>query len=168
MNLEKTYTTTINLQAFSETDDAEGPLNYTEITDIPSQAKIKTTLNRFIGTQLQTPPAYSAVKVDGIKRYTEARRGASDIVLPQRTIQINDITINVYNWPELDITVTCSKGTYIRSLARDIGTALNTGGYVQELQRTAIGTYRLDQAYDLQDLTDITPEMLCNLYPKDT
>lgn len=168
VGLDKTYITKINLSAFSETGDAEGPLNQINTTKPPSLLQIKDTLKTFIGTQYQTPPVYSAIKVGGVRRYTEARLGKTDIALPQREIHIKSIQLEEYNWPELTITVSCSKGTYIRSLARDIGTDLNTGGYVQELQRTAIGPYTIEQAYNLEELAQIHEEMLRNFYPQDT
>ena len=155
MDMHKEYRATIDLHAFSETDDAERTLHPISVDELPPLHIIKQTLTTFIGEQQQIPPKYSAVKVHGVPRYKEARAGKADIKLPPRLIIVHDITLISYAWPELVIDISCSKGTYIRSLARDIGIKLGTGGYIKDLCRTGIGPYTLADAHDIQTLTTI-------------
>ncbi len=154
VNLSKVYEATINLAATSATDDGEGPITPVEINDIPTIEQVHKVLQTFIGTQLQTPPIFSAIKIDGVRCYKRARKNQTVIINP-RTITIHEISLLTYSWPELTIKVHCSKGTYIRSLARDIGAALKTGGYLTDLIRTRIGDFEITQAIDLINLTAI-------------
>lgn len=162
MSLEKEYIATINLEAFSETDDAQGALQKIEIKTIPSKKIIEETIQQFIGTYDQIPPAFSAIKVQGVRAYKQARAG-KPVELKARPVTIYSINILEYSWPLLTIQVTCAKGTYIRSLARDIGKALTTGGYLTQLTRTRIGPYTLEQAHDITQLTAINRDMIIPL-----
>ena len=154
VDLSKMYEATINLTATSATDDAEGPLTAIKISCIPTIEQVHEVLKKFVGTQLQTPPIFSAIKIDGVRCYKRARKN-QEVVINPRTITIHEIKLISYSWPELVIQVHCSKGTYIRSLARDIGSALQTGGYISDLVRTKIGDFHIDQAIDLIGLTQI-------------
>jgi tRNA pseudouridine55 synthase len=145
MNMEKEYITIINLSAFSETDDAEGQLTTVNINQIPTIEEITHILKNFIGEIDQTPPKYSAIKINGQPAYKRVRNG-EQVELKSRKVKIEKIEIIDYKWPELKINVICQKGTYIRSLARDLGIALKTGGYLQELSRTRIGNFKLENA----------------------
>lgn len=138
--LPKTYQAEITLGATSDTDDLTGKISKSKIKNpnkIP-MTKIKNTLQSFLGPGWQVPPSYSAVKVKGRKAYEAARRG-SPLKLPPRPVTIHNIQLIDYNHPILSIKVTCSSGTYIRALARDIGSGLGTGAYVSKLRRTSIG-----------------------------
>lgn len=153
MDMHKEYIAEINLTAFSETEDAEGPFNPVEIQHIPTQQKIETVLQSFIGTIEQVPPKFSAIKINGQRAYKKARSNET-FEMPTRLVNIHEISIISYDWPTLTIHVNCAKGTYIRSLARDIGTKLNTGGYLTALTRTAIGQHTLDQVQTLEELQE--------------
>lgn len=113
--------------------------------DKPSVAQIKKTLKKFLGEQEQIPPMYSAKKIQGKKMYELARAGKTIERKPNQ-IQIYDIKLIDYEWPNLTIKINCSKGTYIRALARDIGEALGTGAYCDQLRRTKIGDYSVENA----------------------
>ncbi len=161
--LTKQYESTFDLKAFSETDDAQGPLYPVNIRHIPTRDDIEDTLQTFVGEQEQVPPTYSAVKVYGVPRYKAARSGEQNIDLPTRNIIIYSIRLLNYQWPYVEVAISCSTGTYIRSIARDLGQKLNTGGYVYNLQRTAVGPYTLEDAYDITQLTKITHDMCLHI-----
>lgn len=154
MASEKVYETTIDLSAFSNTDDAEGERSPVNVPSPPSLAEISVVLNSFVGLIQQRPPAFSAMKVAGQRAYQLARRGET-VQLALRPVLIHSITLESYQWPLLCVVVTCGKGTYIRSLARDIGTALGTGGMLASLRRTRSGAYTVSQATPLQLLPDV-------------
>lgn len=151
MGLEKEYLTSIDLSAFSETDDAEGPLHPVTIDRIPNKQAVQDALQAFQGIISQTPPQYSAIKIGGIPAYKNARQGLTS-PLKARQVSIQKITLLTYEWPIAHVHIVCGKGVYVRSLARDLGNALGTGGYVKALQRTRIGQYTLEQSHDLNDL----------------
>jgi len=153
MNTEKEYIAEVNLTAFSETDDAEGPLHEVCVETIPFEADIKKCLQSFIGLIEQVPPQYSAIKVNCVRSYKKARKGKF-VELKPRKIEIKSIDILSYSWPLLKIKVTCGKGVYIRSLARDVGETLGVGGYISALRRTRVGFYDEQQAIALTDLQD--------------
>ncbi|MCK6475012.1 MAG: tRNA pseudouridine(55) synthase TruB [Planctomycetes bacterium] len=145
MALTKVYETTVDLSAFTETDDAEGARNEVAVETPPSREDVARALEGLTGTIEQTPPAYSALKVDGRPAYKYARKGQA-VELKPRKVRVDTIELLSYAWPELDLRVTCGKGTYIRSLARQIGGKLGTGGHLKALRRTAVGPYTLAQA----------------------
>lgn len=156
---QKEYITTIDLTAFSETDDAEGTLIPVEVVTPPTKDVILSVLKKFIGKQQQTPPKYSALKVNGKRAYKLARTN-QEVTMKQRPIIIHNIALISYEWPLLTIRINCGKGTYIRSLGRDIGASLKTGGYLTKLTRTASGNYTIERAFDIANVTEITEEML--------
>jgi tRNA pseudouridine55 synthase len=146
MELTKTYEAEADLSAFSVTDDAEGPLEPAQINCVPTVAEVESALAEFIGEVPQTPPIYSALKIGGRPAYWHARRGR--IIQPSvRMVRIERITINRFEWPCVAFTVVCGKGVYIRSLAREIGMKLGTGGYLTGLIRTAVGPYNRLKAF---------------------
>jgi tRNA pseudouridine55 synthase len=138
--MDKVYETTLVLGARSDTDDADGTVT-PAVGALPGdEATLRETVKRFIGEIEQTPPAYSAVKVGGQRAHELARRGA-EVEISPRIVCIYDISVHRYEWPELRLEVHCGKGTYIRSLARDLGVALGCGAYVKELRRTRVGPF---------------------------
>jgi len=160
MGQTKVYQATVDLSAYSTTDDAEGERESVEVEQPPSADDVRRALDRLTGEIEQTPPAYSAIKVGGRRAYQLARAG-QEVAIKSRIVRIDSIVIDRYAFPELAITVTCGKGTYIRSLARQIGEALHTGGYLTALRRTAIGDYTIDRAVTLDDLPQpMMPEHL--------
>ena len=111
---------------------------------------VEQTLKSFIGTIEQEPPAYSAVKVNGRRDYAMARNG-EEVTLKKKTLVIDSIEILDFSLPLLRIKVVCSKGTYIRALARDIGAALNSGAYLTALRRTRIGDVKVEDCWQVED-----------------
>ena len=150
--MPKTYVATIKLGATSDTFDSTGKIITTVLTkDIisPSLEKIQETLIAFVGTQPQLPPMFSAKKINGERLYTLARQGITVERQPNE-ITIFNIKLLEYTYPNLTIEVICSTGTYIRTLADDIGIKLGVGAYCQELRRTAIGQYNVANAQELK------------------
>ena len=116
------------------------------------EAIINKTTKRFIGEVEQTPPIFSAVKIDGKRAYTHARKG-DDIKLKSRIVKIDEFSITEINLPEVKFRVRCSKGTYIRSLVNDFGQELNVGAYMSQLRRTKIGDFDVNKALTIEELT---------------
>jgi tRNA pseudouridine55 synthase len=144
----KSYRTRILLGATSDTDDADGRV-VPEVDTRPATIEaIRTALPSFVGSIDQLPPAYSAVKVGGRRAYALARRG-KDVPLQPRAVRVDAIEILNYAWPRLDLAIDCGKGTYIRSIARDLGAALGVGGLVETLRRTRVGPFTVEQAIAL-------------------
>lgn len=141
--MDKVYRAWIRLGIRSSTDDGEGEL--TTLADVvqPSRDAVAHVLTDFVGEIEQVPPAFSAAKVSGRRAYELARKGR-DVVLAPRRIMIHNIHLETYAYPDLEIEVQCAKGTYVRSLARDVGERLGTGGMLNALRRTRIGPF--DQA----------------------
>ena len=148
---EKEYVATIELGKVSSTDDSEGLLQITGDAMIITKQQIESAINQFTGQIQQTPPRYSAIKIRGIPAYKLARKNA-DMDLGQRTVEIKKMDLIKFNPPLLTIKVTVSPGTYIRSLARDIGTYLGVGGYLKELTRTRVGDFNLGESISLEQL----------------
>lgn len=150
MDGDKEYEAEITLGQVSETYDAEGPITSSGDVTHSTRADITALLPQFIGIIQQRPPAHSAIKVRGQRLYKQARRGTlqeSDI--PMREVRIDSIEIIDCTLPTVRLRVRCGKGTYIRSLAHDLGQALGCGAYLSELKRTKIGEYRLADAMEL-------------------
>jgi tRNA pseudouridine55 synthase len=150
---EKTYRAAIDLAHHSTTDDLEGTLSPNPIMSPPAREAIEHILqSRFVGVIQQRPPAYSAIWVNAERAYDLARAGAPP-ELPERPIVIHAITIVDYAYPSLTIDVLCGKGTYIRSLARDIGlAATGFAGCLTALRRVTIGPYHVDDAMKVDDI----------------
>lgn len=143
-NLPKTYLATIHLGATSNTDDKTGEITLVSENE-PNKKTITSILKTFIGKQEQIPPMFSAKKIDGQRLYKMARKG--EVVERQPSeIEIYSLKLLKYSYPMMIIEVSCSAGTYIRTLARDIGDKLKVGAYCEELTRTQIGDYNLADA----------------------
>lgn len=165
MSGEKRYLAEVDLASTSITDDREGPIEPAEIGAVPTRGDVERACARFVGTIMQRPPAYSAMKIDGRRAYKLARESArtdADIpVLEPRPVTIHSIELTGFGWPIATLDIACAKGTYIRSLARDLGTALGTGGMLHSLRRTRVGTFTIDQSTTLDELpNDLTQEHL--------
>ena len=145
----KVYEAEIMLGATTPSYDMEHPVNETFPYEHITKEMVENTLKQFVGDIAQRPPLFSACKVDGKRAYDLARKG-SDMQLEPKQIRIDDIELLEYELPKIKIRVTCGKGTYIRSLARDIGEALQSGAYLTGLTRTRIGEYKIEHC--------ITPE----------
>lgn len=146
---EKEYIAEIMLGSNSTTDDEEGVKQIVNQNIQPSLSEIEEVIKKFIGNIDQIPPNYSALKVGGKPSYKRARSG-EEFLLDSRTVIINNITIDHYSYPILKLTVSTGPGVYIRSLARDIGRELKTGGYLKGLIRTKVGKFTVKDAVHLE------------------
>jgi len=147
----KEYIATIGLGETTPSFDLETEVDNTYPVDHISKELVEQVLIRFIGEIKQIPPAYSACKVNGKRAYDLAREG-QEVELKPKLLVIDEIELLEYSMPEIKIRVVCSKGTYIRALARDIGEALNSGGHLKGLVRTRVGEITLDKCLAAEDL----------------
>lgn len=151
MGLPKTYTGTFFLGAVTPSFDLETEPDHSFPTDHITDDLIHECAASFLGTSEQLPPMYSAVKLGGKKAYEFARKG-KEIKMATRTIEITRFEITDIRMPEVDFKITCSKGTYIRTIADDFGKRLNSGAYLKELCRTDIGEYSLNEALAIEEI----------------
>lgn len=142
--LDKTYQATIRLGQTSTTGDPEGEIADASDT-IPSIGDIEAVLTKFRGVISQRPPIYSAIKIDGQRAYKLARQGQV-VEMPERQVTVHELSVIDYNYPEINIQAHVSSGTYIRTLAADIGAALGTGAYCTQLRRISIADWNVAQA----------------------
>ena len=148
--LDKIYEAELTLGKTSNTDDSEGEL--TEVNDDqPSKDQIEAALEKFIGEIQQVPPQFSAIKVDGKRAYKSARKG-DEVKLEPRTVTIRSINDLNYEYPVLSFVTDVTSGTYIRSLARDIGEKLGTGAYLSGLRRETVGEFSVQNAIAMDGL----------------
>ena len=140
MGLPKEYVAHVKLGATTPSYDLESAIDAEFPTDHINQENIEETLKAFTGEISQIPPIFSAIKKDGVRAYEKARAG-EEIIMAPRQVVIHELEILSYTDQLLELRVLCSKGTYIRSLAHDIGKALNSGGHLVGLRRTKIGPY---------------------------
>lgn len=147
---EKEYTGTFHIGATTPSYDLETEVDKTYATEHINKELLEKARLSFLGENEQTPPIFSAVKVDGKRAYKSARKG-EEIKLKKRKIIISELEWD-NNLPELAFRVKCSKGTYIRSLANDVGKALQSGAYMSSLRRTQNGQFRIEQAWQIEDL----------------
>jgi tRNA pseudouridine55 synthase len=141
LKLDKVYEATIHLGKTSTTGDLEGEM--TDISDRqPTEAEMHAALGQFKGSITQIPPAYSAIKINGQRAYKLAREG-KEVEVPARNVTIHSIELLEYKYPEIKIRTNVSSGTYIRTLAEDIGNNLRVGAYCKGLRRTSIGSMHL-------------------------
>ncbi|MEZ6123476.1 MAG: tRNA pseudouridine(55) synthase TruB [Planctomycetaceae bacterium] len=149
----KTYVAEFRLGETSNTDDATGQIQTPETAPLPvDRQRLEQTLRQFEGEIRQVPPAFSAVKIQGQRAYAKARRG-EDVQLTAKTVTVKSIEIPAYDWPVLNLKIVCGSGTYIRSIARDLGQQLGCGALMSALQRTAIGRFESTSAIDASTLT---------------
>lgn len=145
---EKEYIATLKLGATTPSYDLETAENETFSTDHLTLELVQEKLPTFLGEIDQVPPVFSAIKIEGKRAYEHARKG-NDIVLQSRKITISELEVIEFSPRQITLRIVCSKGTYIRSLARDLGIALNSGAYLTGLCRTRIGDQKLEDAWDL-------------------
>ncbi len=151
---EKEYKAVMRLGVTTDTLDAQGHVLETRSYVPPGRQRLLRTLQDFIGTIRQQPPAYSAVKVGGVPSYRLARQGKAEPLKP-RQVTIYDIELTAYDDPFVGLTVRCSKGVYVRTLCADLGEALGTGAHLASLVRTRSGRFSIDRAVTLERLTDV-------------
>ena len=152
---EKEYEVLIELGKTSTTDDEEGEKRDWGVTKAPKVTEVTKAMQQFIGEIWQMPPVYSSVKRGGVRAYEDARRGRK-VLLGKRQVLIKEITILDYNWPLLKLNVVTGPGVYIRSLARELGEELKTGGFVKELKRTRVGEYKIKDCLKVEELSKIS------------
>jgi tRNA pseudouridine55 synthase len=148
---DKTYDATIRLGVTTVTDDAEGDV--LETRDASGIGDVSSYLAALTGEIEQVPSSVSAVKVDGVRSYARVRAG-EDVALKARRVTVSELTLLERRGDELDVRVTCTSGTYVRALARDLGEALGVGAHLTALRRTRVGPFALDQARTLEQLAD--------------
>ncbi|MBI4239643.1 tRNA pseudouridine(55) synthase TruB [Candidatus Uhrbacteria bacterium] len=152
LHMDKGYEAVLHFGASSTTDDCTGDITPAKGATPPSQEELESVLHSCIGEHEQLPPAFSAKKIKGKKAYELARKGITP-ELSRKKITIHSIDLLNYSWPLATIRVHVSSGTYIRALARDIGTTLSCGAYLEKLKRTSIGPYKLEDAINVLSIT---------------
>jgi tRNA pseudouridine55 synthase len=161
--LDKTYEVNIHFGAVSNTYDADGDIEKVSVANKPSTEQIEKVLKEnFLGEQEQIPPAFSAIHVEGQRAYDLARKGEK-VKLKSRSVVFHNLKLLDYEWPIARILVHCSSGTYVRSFAHDLGQKLGCGGYVEELKRTKIGKFSVEDAVPLDENVEqflIPPEKI--------
>ena len=153
VKMEKEYSATLKLGAISDTYDRTGIIISNDECQMTNKEKVVEVLDKFIGKQEQVPPMFSAKKIQGKRLYELARQGV-EVEREPAEIEIKELEIIEYDYPKLIIRVACSSGTYVRSLAHDIGKVLGCGAYLEELERTAIGKFSLSGATKLSDIDE--------------
>jgi tRNA pseudouridine55 synthase len=146
----KEYVAELMLGATTPSYDMEHPVDQTFPIEHITKEAVESVLRTLEGERLQAPPLYSAKKVEGVRAYEFARQG-EEVELKKALINIYSITLEEYDLPKIRIRVECSKGTYIRSLAKEIGEGLDSGAYLTSLRRTASGDFRVENAMQLED-----------------
>lgn len=148
--LDKTYEVTMKLGETSTTGDEEG--EKTKTSDLqPSERELKTAFEKFTGDIMQTPPVYSAMKINGVRAYKLAREG-KEVAMEARPARIDSIELADYAYPFVRFTAKVSSGTYIRSLVEDLGKELGTGAYMSDLRRTTVGRFNIMDAVSVDSL----------------
>lgn len=150
VKLDKEYEATLKLGFVSTTDDPEGEIKSVSLKK-PTLKQIINVVNEFIGKIEQIPSKYSAIKINGKPAYKRIRNN-EDFNIPKRQVEVYSIDMLSYNYPYLKLKCNVSSGTYIRTLAKDIGEKLGTGAYLTELKRTKVGDILLEQAIKLEDI----------------
>ena len=159
MGMPKVYTGEFFLGATRPSMDKETEIDQVFSIDAITPEMIYAAAKTLVGELDQVPPLFSAIKKDGVRAYQMARAG-SDIELPSRKVRVDSFVITHINLPYIGFEIKCSKGTYIRSLARDLGKALNSGAYLESLCRTKIGNFGLDEAITLDEMAEIFGETM--------
>lgn len=154
MATEKEYGATVDLSRRSTSDDLGGEVSDVPVERPPERAAVEAALERFRGVVMQTPPQFSAMKVGGRRAYALAREG-EHAPLAARPVEIFAIELRAYAWPLVELHVRCGKGVYIRSLARDLGSALGTGGLLTALRRTRVGEFAIGASRTLDQLPGV-------------
>jgi tRNA pseudouridine55 synthase len=151
--LSKEYTGTIKLGATTPSYDAETEVDETYPIDHIDETLLEEARLQFVGDLDQIPPMFSAIKVDGQPLYKKARKGIK-LEIKSRPVTIFNFDFTKVDLPNIDFKATCSKGTYIRSLAHDLGKALRSGGHLTALKRTKVGEFKLEDAWELDNLIE--------------
>ncbi|WPJ94064.1 tRNA pseudouridine(55) synthase TruB [Coraliomargarita algicola] len=159
MSMDKEYTGRVKLGVITDSQDADGEI--TEERPVPelTEVQVKAEMKTFIGDQYQTPPMFSAKKINGQKLYKLARQGKT-VEREPRVIHISRFDITQFALPEISFIVGTSKGAYVRTIAHDLGERLGCGGHLNELRRTAVGQFRIENASTIEELENMSPSTL--------
>jgi len=165
MSVDKVYAGTIKLGEVTNTQDAEGEVLETRPVPPLTEADVRKALQSFIGDQYQLPPMFSAIKIDGVPLYKRARDG-EEVEREPRFIRVSSYELTRWDSPELDFKVHCTKGTYVRTLAHDLGQRLGCGAHLKALRRISSGELTLDRALTLDQIMAMPiPEIEKHLVP---
>ena len=159
MSMDKEYTGTMKLGEETDSQDAEGEILVTKEVPELTEEQVRAEMKAFLGDQYQTPPMFSAKKVNGQKLYKLARQGKT-VQREPRVINISKFEMTSFSLPEISFLVGCSKGAYIRTIAHDLGQKLGCGAHLNVLRRTGIGQFRIEQADTLEVLKEASPTAL--------
>lgn len=162
----KEYVATIALGATTPSFDLETEIDATYPTDHITREAVERTLRRFVGRIKQVPPSFSACKVDGERAYRKARRG-DEVVIKPKILVIDEIELLEFSPTSITVRIVCSKGTYIRALARDIGKELGSGGHLTALRRTRVGDITVDKCMSIDNVAEFLKEVPIEM-PEDT
>ena len=157
-DLDKEYVAAIHLGATTPSFDLETETDKQYPTGHITEDFTRKVLKGFLGEQMQVPPIFSAKLISGKRAYEYARKGIAKTLEPV-PVYFREIELLSYNLPEIKIRLVCSKGTYIRSFARDVGMALGSGGYLSALERTAIGSFHVSKAYEIENFKEYVVQM---------
>ncbi|MHC4562251.1 MAG: tRNA pseudouridine(55) synthase TruB [Planctomycetota bacterium] len=157
----KRYRAEVTLGATSTTDDIEGDITPTPDVGIPAAEQVQQALDQFSGRIMQSPPAFSAVHVNGERAYERARDG-EQVAPAAREVTVHSISLLAYEYPRVELDIVCGAGTYIRSIARDLGDVLRIAGYCSELVRLAVGDFVVDSAVEAETL-DVAADLISPL-----
>ncbi len=165
MSVDKEYSGTIELGKVTNTQDAEGEVLETRPVPPLTEAEVRAALQTFMGDQYQTPPMFSAIKIGGVPLYKHARKGA-EVEREPRFIRIMQYELTRWASPELDFRLQCTKGTYVRTLAHDLGRKLGCGAHLKALRRISSGNLNVDKALTLDQILAMPlPEIERHLVP---
>ncbi|HVW21205.1 MAG TPA: tRNA pseudouridine(55) synthase TruB [Opitutaceae bacterium] len=163
--MDKEYEGTVELGKITNTQDAEGEVMETRPVPALTREQVQAVMRGFLGDQYQTPPMFSAVKIDGVPLYKMARKG-EEVEREPRFIRVAGWELTAFALPRFDFRMQCSKGTYVRTLAHDLGEKLGCGGHLAALRRTATGAFRIEQALTMEQIEALTlPEIEKKLIP---
>ena len=151
MSLDKEYTGTITLGSVTNTQDAEGEVLETRPVPPLTEAEAKAFMASFVGDQYQLPPMFSAVKIDGVPLYKQARKG-EEVEREPRFIRVSSFDMTRFALPEIDFVLRCTKGTYVRTVAHDLGQKIGCGAHLSALRRTATGKFTVSQCLTIEQI----------------
>jgi tRNA pseudouridine55 synthase len=157
MGLDKTYEGVITLGVETTTQDVEGEVVEEKPVPELTEEKVKEYMQEFIGDQYQTPPMFSAKKMDGVPLYKLARKGKT-VEREPRFIHVSSFKLDKWESPDIEFTLACSKGTYVRTVANDLGQNIGCGAYLKELRRTDIERFRIEDSIELESFEDLSIE----------
>ena len=165
ISLDKEYEGTITLGVTTDSQDAEGEVMATQPVPPLAEADVKTAMTTFLGDQYQMPPMYSAIKIDGVPLYKSARKG-EEVEREPRFIRVMSFDLTRFALPQLDFRLRCSKGTYVRTIAHDLGQKLGCGAHLSALRRTASDRFNISQALTLDAIEAMpVPDIARRLIP---